>query len=290
MVDPGMRDGLFSDKVCLSRSMVTLVINAYQRMNQGHIRIDVVLSSATPNDGDHAVLSVKFSVTDSGPHVSQRDCEHMWEPFATRDGSSGLGLFVVKSQAEALGGCCGMNNIPSGGTVFWFQLPYVPSHNSDTVAIDMPASPSSSNQISSAANRYGNDQGDAANLVKESQTILLIDDTESLLQLQALELVAYGYEVETAPGPTEAMVMMQRQTYGLVLCDFKMTNQNGAELTAEFREWELVNRPGAPMQKIQLVTAYECDEQLRQLCKAAGVTGVLQKPLDFTTVHSLMLR
>ena len=88
-----------------------------------------------------------------------------------------------------------MNNIPSGGTVFWFQLPYVPSHNSDTVAIDMPASPSSSNQISSAANRYGNDQGDAANLVKESQTILLIDDTESLLQLQALELVAYGYEV-----------------------------------------------------------------------------------------------
>ena len=89
MVDPGMRDGLFSDKVCLSRSMVTLVINAYQRMNQGHIRIDVVLSSATPNDGDHAVLSVKFSVTDSGPHVSQRDCEHMWEPFATRDGSSG---------------------------------------------------------------------------------------------------------------------------------------------------------------------------------------------------------
>ena len=98
------------------------------------------------------------------------------------------------------------------------------------------------------------------------------------------------WQVETAPGPTEAMVMMQRQTYGLVLCDFKMTNQNGAELTAEFREWELVNRPGAPMQKIQLVTAYECDEQLRQLCKAAGVTGVLQKPLDFTTVHSLMLR
>ena len=90
MVDPGLRDGIFSDGVCLSRSMVALVINAYQRISQGHIRIDVVLSAALPNDRDHAVISVKFSVTDTGAHVSQRDCEHIWEPFATRDGSSGV--------------------------------------------------------------------------------------------------------------------------------------------------------------------------------------------------------
>ena len=77
--------------------------------------------------------------------------------------------------------------------MFWFQIEHVPSHNRDTVGIpinDPGFSAPRGQQISSIE-----DHGDALSLVQASQTILLIDDTESLLQLQALELEAYGYEV-----------------------------------------------------------------------------------------------
>lgn len=54
----------------------------------------------------------------------------IWEPFVSGQGSTGLGLFVVQRQSEAMGGCCGMRDNAGcevGGSTFWFMVPYVTS-------------------------------------------------------------------------------------------------------------------------------------------------------------------
>jgi signal transduction histidine kinase len=57
---------------------------------------------------------LNFAVVDTGTGVGEGAEESIFKPFVSNDGSTGLGLFVIKSQCEALGGECGVMPNPSG--------------------------------------------------------------------------------------------------------------------------------------------------------------------------------
>ncbi len=82
----------------------------------------------------HADDKVRVTVRDHGPGVPAAFGPRMFQRFAQADtsttrskGGTGLGLSISKSIVENMRGTIGFEAAPGGGTVFFVDLPYLPS-------------------------------------------------------------------------------------------------------------------------------------------------------------------
>jgi signal transduction histidine kinase len=64
-----------------------------------------------------------LSVSDTGTSIPDRDLVSIFEPFASKRGSSGLGLSTSRGIVEGFGGQIWAQNVEGGGAVFQFTLP-----------------------------------------------------------------------------------------------------------------------------------------------------------------------
>ncbi len=88
---------------------------------------------------DRAVVVVR----DHGPGMDPEQSEHVFDRFyrgasASRDGGSGLGLFIVASLARSFGGEVGVDSAPGAGCAFTVALPL---DTSDAGEIDRSTAP-----------------------------------------------------------------------------------------------------------------------------------------------------
>jgi signal transduction histidine kinase len=64
------------------------------------------------------------SVSDNGLGISAELRNQVFRPFfTTKPSGTGLGLASSRSIVEAHGGTIGFDNVPAGGSRFWFRLP-----------------------------------------------------------------------------------------------------------------------------------------------------------------------
>jgi signal transduction histidine kinase/CheY-like chemotaxis protein len=75
-------------------------------------------------------VTLRFTVTDTGPGVPAADRERIFDAFAQsgehvgRTDSSGLGLAIVRRLAAAHAGAAGLDSPPEGGARFWFEASF----------------------------------------------------------------------------------------------------------------------------------------------------------------------
>jgi len=67
------------------------------------------------------------------------------------------------------------------------------------------------------------------------ETILVVDDTPSTLEVLQRNLTAEGYITYTAPGAEEALKLLEGTPVDLVITDFKMPKLNGIDLVRHIR-------------------------------------------------------
>ena len=78
-----------------------------------------------------APTSVAIEIQDHGQGIDPAHLPHIFEPFYRADAARsdtrhlGLGLAVVQASMRALGGVCGVANVPTGGCLFRLELPTV---------------------------------------------------------------------------------------------------------------------------------------------------------------------
>jgi len=65
--------------------------------------------------------------------------------------------------------------------------------------------------------------------------ILIVDDEEDLVSTLAERLALRGFEVETATTGAEALELLDRERFSVLLVDVKMPGIGGLELTAEIK-------------------------------------------------------
>ena len=111
---------LTADPTRLTQVLVNLLTNASKYSPQG-TTIELFI-----NQGDEML---RVGVADNGPGIPAGEEANLFRRFvrlATADTEQygvGLGLYVVKTAIEAHGGRVGVENRPSGGALFWFELP-----------------------------------------------------------------------------------------------------------------------------------------------------------------------
>jgi DNA-binding NtrC family response regulator len=116
-----------------------------------------------------------------------------------------------------------------------------------------------------------------------SISILAVDDEQNLLELLITALGKRGFKVRTASSGTEALKLVERESFQLALLDIKMGPVNGVQLLKEIKDRR-------PVIKVIMMTAYPTLET-RLDASENGASAYLTKPVDLQklveTINSL---
>ena len=116
-------------------------------------------------------------------------------------------------------------------------------------------------------------------LSKNSQDILVVDDSEDNLYLMQFVLEAQGYKVKTANSGKQALNWAKQYHPDLILLDLMMPRMNGYEVIER-----LHNDQATSAIPVLFVTANEYFGWIE--AKTIGANGVIHKPVDFDQLLS----
>jgi PAS domain S-box-containing protein len=198
--------------------LMNLAVNASDAMSDGGA-LTIRTRNATLGSGEvrgvpmlHAGMYVVLEVSDTGHGMDAAILAHAFEPFFTtkeRGKGTGLGLATVYGIVKQSGGYIDVLSEPGKGATFRIYLPRV--HG----AADSP-----SNVSPRPAPLRG------------SETILLVEDEESVRRLTETVLRSRGYRVLAAP-TAEAALEISRTNAArihLLLTDVVLPGMNGRQL------------------------------------------------------------
>jgi signal transduction histidine kinase/ActR/RegA family two-component response regulator len=229
MADPGQ----------LEQVVMNLAVNARDAMPQGgrlaietaNVDLDDAFADLHPGvqPGPHVLLAIR----DNGCGMDAATSSRIFEPFFTtkeQGRGTGLGLSTVYGIVKQSGGTIWVESEPGRGTTFRIYLPRV----------EAPAE-----RVAAAQPRE---------LPRGTETVLLVEDDDSVRDLAADILRLNGYTVLAAPHGIEALELCARRTerIDLVLSDVVMPHLNGPELLERLR-------PLLPEAKVLLMSGYAGD-------------------------------
>ena len=206
------------DPTQLEQVILNLVLNSRDAMPAGgSIRLEVArvrLSDRdVPSDQPvHASECVRLRVVDNGVGIPPEVRAHIFEPFFTTKElgkGTGLGLASVYGIVRQSNGLISVESEPGQGTTFTMHFPAVAS----TAHIDEPAA----TPTASGGGR---------------ETILLVEDEDSVRVIAAAVLRRQGYQVLEASTPTIAADIFEERgdSIDLLLTDVVMPEMSGPAL------------------------------------------------------------
>lgn len=242
----------------LHQAFLNLSVNARDAMEQGGtltIRSGLVggdeLKDRYSEAGGGPYICV--AVTDTGSGMDEVVKARIFEPFFTTKesrGGSGLGLPVVYGIVNTHGGFLNVESQSGAGTAFHVYLP-VPAMAGVERALPPPRRPS---------------------LRKGSETILLVEDEELLLDSIRMILEHEGYTVLGARDGAEALELYRsrRSEIDLVLSDLELPKMGGWEAFLKMKEID-------PAVALVIASGYVDPGQQEQML-LDGVRAVISKP------------
>ncbi|HTQ59758.1 MAG TPA: ATP-binding protein [Candidatus Solibacter sp.] len=244
-VDPGQ----------LEQVIMNLAVNARDAMPQGgkllietqNVTIDEAYARA--HKAVHVGNYVMIAVSDTGIGMDSKTLGRIFEPFFTtkeKGKGTGLGLATAYGIVKQSEGHIWVYSEVGRGTTFKVYFPR--TEEPDSVETETPVT--------------------AESAAGASQTILLVEDEESLRELGTEILRQCGYQVMQAGSPKEALALLEANSapVDLLLTDVILPGMSGTSL-AEM----LV--PRFPRMRVLYVSGYTDD--------AIGRHGVLKPGVEF---------
>lgn len=276
------------DPTRLRQVLNNLVGNAIKFTEQGEVEVDVARQS-----GDTHHLVLHFSVRDTGIGIPREKCDKIFEPFTQADtsttrkfGGSGLGLTITSELVRLMHGHVWVKSTVGEGTIFHFTIRLKPSdfhgaganpsdlmkpHGNHLLTVDAhsPTAPS--------ANTPGlSDQQEKwQQPTTRPLDILVADDHDANRRLAVTILNKRGHRCEETANGRDAIDLLRRRPFDVVLLDVQMPVMDGFETAAAIRQLE---NPTGRHTVIIALTAHAMTGDCER-CLAAGMDGYLAKPL-----------
>lgn len=217
------------------------------------------------DDGETALF--EFTIRDTGIGMSRDFVENqLFKPFTqeqfgarTQYKGTGLGMSIVKTLIDAMGGTISVQSEPNVGTTITFCLAFKIDKAAQS---EEPALAAPTEYVSLAGKR-----------------VLLVEDNELNMEIAEFYLDSAGATVIKAWNGKEAVRAFSGSkpgAFSLILMDLMMPVMDGLEATRIIRA---LDRPDAYSVPIIAMTANAFDED-REKTKAAGMNAHLVKPLD----------
>ncbi|MBF0469322.1 MAG: response regulator [Desulfamplus sp.] len=285
------------DQKRLSQIIMNLLSNAIKFTHHGGIYVHV----SYPDDEvgkDNSKSSVKFEITDTGIGIPEAQKENLFDIFAQIDtsmtrtyGGTGVGLFIAKSLVHMMGGKIGFESEVDKGSTFWFTVPLkIDKDKIDPALPEQYTDKSGKNNLpDNGVNTPGSGKNNSANT--PSLDILLVED--QFFNQQLIIAMLPMHKITVAGNGREAISILEKKNFDLVLMDIQMPLMDGMEATRIIRD----NNSSVLNHDVFIVAITAHASELdREQCMLCGIDEYLPKPLDsrhlFAVLdkHSLSLR
>ncbi len=256
LYDPLLVLERMGDPLKIYQILLNLLNNAVKFTNSGDITLEV-------QEDSHISGNLYLHVSDSGIGIPEKHQEAIFDRFtqvhdlfAQPNSGTGLGLAISHKLTKAMGGELTVKSQPGEGSIFTCSLPLPPVAVPDRNMVRL----------------------DSQHILPETFPhlhILAVDDIKENLEVVRVYLKDYPIRLETAGNGEEALVVLAKSRFDLVLMDIRMPIMDGMTATAEIRARE--KKGLLPRQIILAMTAHAFQEQKKKILEA-GFDGVLSKP------------
>jgi len=244
-----------ADRAQIEEVLMNLFVNAADAMPRGG---DLFLTTRNVTEtalqgkpfkvepGNYALISVR----DKGSGIDKKIMDRIFDPFFTTKPvgrGTGLGLASAYGIVKAHNGYIDVESEQGAGACFYL---YLPSPNHPVVQeTPVPSWP-----------------------IRGDETLLVVDDEESVLKVAQLMLERLGYRVLAAKNGKEAIQMFSgcKESIHMVILDMIMPDMGGGMLYEKLKSID----PGL---KALLSSGYSLDGQAMEILKQ-GCNGFIQKP------------
>lgn len=240
----------------IKKCLMNLVLNATEAIKQsGTITISTQnlyfdkreQSDSNLTENEYVVLSI----TDNGPGISEEDIGNIFEPFYSKKvmgrSGTGLGLTIVWNTVQEHGGTVSVSSDQTGTT---FDLYF-------------PATRETSDELPESISH--------PDMIGNSEKLLVVDDEPMQRSIASQILNSLGYKVETTPSGEEAIELVKKKSYDLIVLDMIMSpGINGRETYEEI----IAIRPE---QKAVVASGFSDHDEVGKI-KDLGINGFIKKP------------
>ncbi len=244
-----------ADQGQIEQVLLDLYVNAMDAMPGGG---DLILKTVNVTDKDMSGKHYKpkpgnyalLTVSDTGTGMDNNTMENIFEPFfTTKEMGRGTGLGLASSYGiiKAHGGYIDADSAKGHGTTFRIYLPASKKEAKKEKALP-------------------------GEVLKGTETILLVDDEEHILDVGVQILKFFGYKVLEAGGGKEALEIYEanKDQIAMVILDMIMPGMGGGETYDKLKEID-------PDIKVLLSSGYSITGQAEERLER-GCNGFIQKP------------
>jgi signal transduction histidine kinase len=269
-VEENIPTQLRGDPLRLRQILLNLISNAIKFTAAGQVTVRV---SRSRQDSK----TLRIEVQDSGIGISQQKLSSLFHAFSQinpydqhNSSGTGLGLAISRKLANLMGGTIGVNSTEGGGSTFWFELPIITEQTHPPIA---------------EVNQTGDTPAQPAPVAKSNganQRILVVEDHKINQMVAKGMLTKLGYHVTLAENGFEALDIVRREDFSLVLMDIQMPGMSGVEATQKIR----AEFPDRALPILALTAnAMKGDEQTYL---EAGMDACLTKPIQIDTLSAAL--
>ncbi|MCB1165772.1 MAG: response regulator, partial [Leptospiraceae bacterium] len=272
--DERIPDWLEGDSKRLSQIVTNLMDNAIRYTARGEIRVAAErIPDVTDSEYDTNRCRFALTVSDTGDGIAPQDQARIFEKFVQvrqndnrlvrQNQGTGLGLHIVKSLVEAMGGEVTLTSQPNKGSEFRIELSLPVSQGEG----NHPRPESSSIQV----------KGDLRILMAEDNAI------NAIVQRAVLEQARHS--VTIVEDGKEVLEKLRDHDFDLILLDLEMPIMDGFETSERIRAGEA----GETKKTIPIVaiTAHVLDE-IKEHCQRSGMDGFITKPIDANALNQTL--
>ncbi|RFZ82115.1 response regulator [Mucilaginibacter terrenus] len=257
---------IFGDPTRLTQIIFNLVSNAIKFTAQGSVGV-----RATCLEDRHNMITVGFSVKDTGIGIKKDNLENIFEPFTqesittTRQyGGTGLGLAIVKRLLELQGLQMHVHSVVGKGSEFSFNMEFPVS----TEAIAAPAQKvkqGGQSELVAADNHIS----DVASL-----RVLIAEDNPVNVMLMKKLFSKWKIVPTIAENGERAVEIVQYGNFDIILMDLQMPVMNGFDATIEIRKMPDPAKANIPIIALTASALFDIREQVT----TAGMNDYVAKP------------
>ena len=261
-------------EIHFKKSLMNLVANSAEAIGpntSGHVVISTgSVVRANPRNEDPAAVKQNYTtvqVKDTGTGLSEKDAEHIFEPFYTKKkmgrSGTGLGLTIVWNTMLDHDGWIEVD-CRQGQTAFTLYFPGT---------LEKPST--------------NTDRSDWTSFRGNNQTVLVVDDDEQQRDIATKLLKTLNYQVSCCSSGEEAISYLQENTVDILLLDMLMDpGINGLETYKQI----VKNHPD---QRAVIASGYSKSAEVREALRL-GANSFISKPYTLEqlaqAMHSALAR
>lgn len=261
--DPRIPKEIIGDKTKISQILINILSNAVRFTDNGKIWIRTLAKNFSYNS-----VEVLIEIQDTGIGIPQDEHQLIFEPFSqglisksVKIGGTGLGLAIVKVLLEILGSKIHVSSDLGVGSNFWFTLDF-----------GLPMAPEKVKQ------QLNKDRSAAL----ANKSVLIVEDDLISQMITKKLLERENMNCMISDNGEEAIDLIKRKNFNLVLMDLSLHGINGQAAVKEIRKFN-------KQIPIIALTAVNIDEKWQEL-KSAGFNDVIPKPFKIDHLFKKIYR